>query len=73
MQKWIKNKGRRNLKNSKKKRNNFLFVLFFRHVVTELLVTEQVYVEELRTVIEVNIYLINKFIQNDCMLIGLYA
>lgn len=28
---------------------------FFRHVVAELLATEQVYVEELRTVIEVNI------------------
>jgi hypothetical protein len=34
--------------------NGRLF-LFFRHVVTELLATEQVYVEELRTIIEVNI------------------
>jgi hypothetical protein len=32
---------------------------FFRHVVTELLVTEQVYVEELRTIINVNTYFEN--------------
>jgi hypothetical protein len=48
MQKWIKNKGKRSLIIKKT-----LFIWVFRHVVTELLATEQVYVEELRTIIEV--------------------
>jgi hypothetical protein len=60
MQKWIKNKGKINLK-----KKVVYFNCFFRHVVTELLVTEQVYVEELRTVIEVNIYFLNRFFSND--------
>jgi hypothetical protein len=53
MQKWIKNKGKKNMN----ERSGFFKIQFFRHVVTELLVTEQVYVEELRTIINVNTYI----------------
>lgn len=50
MKKWIENNGNRRANQSRK-----LFFSFVRHVVTELLVTEQVYVEELRTILNVNI------------------
>lgn len=55
MPKWIRNKGNRNRCHDQRKNTN----LISRHVVTELLATEQVYVEELRVVIEVNIWRIN--------------
>ena len=51
MRKWIKNNG----KSRREKKECNLIISFRRHVVAELLATEQVYVEELRTVIEVNI------------------
>ena len=53
MRKWIKNNGKSRREGEKKECN--LIISFRRHVVAELLATEQVYVEELRTVIEVNI------------------
>jgi hypothetical protein len=59
MRKWIKSKGKKN-----SRANVYLIAFRLRHVVTELLATEQVYVEELRIVIEVMIDLLNKFVWN---------